>query len=312
MRGKLTMELFVKPGRVTGMRPGWYDLDAETGALSHRGDESADIGEAFPGEAAGLYTAGAFLLLVRSDPADEGALFAAGAIGQQLMIAAGLFDLGFCPVGQLRQDRLPETPGSAGPVVHCLVGGGVAAAARRQWIQIERPDAEAVFAARLLDHAREYLPTYMVPEAVALLDRLPLGANGKIDRSALANMGIKTTRSDGTYVAPNTETEKALAEIFAEVLECGRVGALDDFFALGGNSVKAVQVFRKIVTAFNSDVQISDIFQFSRVRLLAERVDSLSGDGGASPDKSDNRSAQQRAALARHGRLRRQRGEAGA
>ena len=309
----VAVQLFVKPGRVKGMRPGLYDVDVATGSLNPAAATGGDMAAAFPGDTAALYAAGAFVLLVRGDPNDEQALFAAGAIGQQLMLAAGLFDLGFCPIGQLRQDQLqsefPEREGR--PTIHSLVGGSVLDSARHRWIQIDRPNAESIFAGVVADHAREHLPTYMVPDSISLLDHLPLSANGKIDRAALSKAEVRSLRQEGGYVAPRTPAEQRLVEIFADVLECERVGVLDDFFALGGNSVRAVQAFRKIATALNSDLQISDIFQFSNVRQLAERIDSLSGSNETDTEGSGERSAQQRAAMARQrGRLRRQPGEA--
>ena len=292
--GDVSVQFFLKPGRISGMLPGLYDVDLARGTLTRSASDAADMSAAFMGDAAGLYAGSAIAVLVRATTAGDAALFAAGAIGQQLMLTAGLFDLGFCPIGHIRQDVVP---GEA-VVVHSFVGGGVAAAQRRAWIQVEKPDAEALLSAMVVDHVRELLPNYMIPDSISVLDELPLGANGKIDRAALAGMATGPIRNESGYIKPANSTEQQVADIFADILDCGRVGATDDFFGLGGNSVKAVQAFRKIATAMNAELLISDIFAYPRVRDLARRVESMNA---VTTDIADGsgRSARRRDALAR-------------
>ncbi|QIQ06010.1 non-ribosomal peptide synthetase [Streptomyces liangshanensis] len=94
-------------------------------------------------------------------------------------------------------------------------------------------------AARLRGHAAQHLPDYMVPAAVVLLDRLPQLANGKLHRAALPAPDF-TALSTGR--APATPQEKTLAAVFADVLGLEQVGADDDFFTLGGDSIVAMQL----------------------------------------------------------------------
>ncbi|MEU2182352.1 amino acid adenylation domain-containing protein, partial [Streptomyces thermolilacinus] len=88
------------------------------------------------------------------------------------------------------------------------------------------------------------LPAYMVPQAVVVLDALPLTVNGKIDRAALPEPS--PSQLVGEYVAPRDATEEAVAEVFAEILGVDRVGVHDDFFDLGGDSIRAVQALSRI------------------------------------------------------------------
>nr|BFE75851.1 hypothetical protein GCM10020092_091520 [Actinoplanes digitatis] len=94
------------------------------------------------------------------------------------------------------------------------------------------------------DELREWcadrLPEYMVPSAVVLLDAFPLTANGKVDRRALPAPVLAGAISR----APRTPAEAALCEVFATVLGLAAVGAEDDFFALGGDSIVAIGAVR--------------------------------------------------------------------
>ncbi|WP_063803464.1 non-ribosomal peptide synthetase [Streptomyces silvensis] len=82
------------------------------------------------------------------------------------------------------------------------------------------------------------LPAHLVPAAFVPLDRLPLSANGKLDRSALPEPQFAA----GVHRPPRTAEERLLAAAFAEVLGIGRIGVDDDFFTLGGDSIRAIQV----------------------------------------------------------------------
>lgn len=84
------------------------------------------------------------------------------------------------------------------------------------------------------------LPPYMIPAFFVRLDKMPLNANGKLDRSALAAPEAGSFKSE--YIAPETDMQKALCTAFANVLEIENVGVDDDFFALGGDSIQCVMV----------------------------------------------------------------------
>jgi amino acid adenylation domain-containing protein/non-ribosomal peptide synthase protein (TIGR01720 family) len=89
----------------------------------------------------------------------------------------------------------------------------------------------------------ETLPAYMVPAQVIVLERLPLSPNGKVERRALPEPD--QARAGVVYVAPRTEAERILAEVWSDVLRVPHVGVDDDFFALGGDSVVSLQVIAR-------------------------------------------------------------------
>ncbi len=119
-----------------------------------------------------------------------------------------------------------------------------------------------------------YLPAYMMPSAFVVLDELPLTHNGKIDRKALPAPDY-VAEHELQYIAPRTETEQKLAELWQEILDVARVGIDDDFFTLGGHSLKATQVTARIPDLFGVDVPLSALFEAPTVAGLAEEIETL-------------------------------------
>ncbi|TMB88156.1 MAG: amino acid adenylation domain-containing protein, partial [Chloroflexi bacterium] len=120
----------------------------------------------------------------------------------------------------------------------------------------------------LQQQLRQQLPEYMVPAVFVVLDTLPLSPNGKVDRRALpAPSGERPTLTH-TYLAPRSDVEGTLARIWAEVLRLDRVGIHDNFFALGGDSILALQVLAR---AQESGVQLTprQLFQHQTIADLA-------------------------------------------
>ncbi|MBD0378727.1 non-ribosomal peptide synthetase [Paenibacillus sedimenti] len=115
------------------------------------------------------------------------------------------------------------------------------------------------------------LPAYMIPSHFVKLDRIPLTANGKIDRKALPKPegGLD---SGTAYVAPRTELEAGLAQIWQDVLGCERVGVLDDFFALGGHSLKAMSLITAMHKAYEVEVPLKVLFENPIVEAIAAYI----------------------------------------
>jgi acyl carrier protein len=122
----------------------------------------------------------------------------------------------------------------------------------------------------LATHCRAHLPHYLVPSAFVLLDALPLTVQGKLDAKALPEPEI---REAPTLVPPRTPAETVVAQIWCEVLDLPRVGIHDDFFALGGHSLRAVSVASRLRTAFDCPFQVRDLFEHPTVERLAAEVE---------------------------------------
>ncbi|HEX7242090.1 MAG TPA: amino acid adenylation domain-containing protein, partial [Longimicrobiaceae bacterium] len=129
--------------------------------------------------------------------------------------------------------------------------------------------------AELRGWLKERLPEYMVPAALVVLERLPLTPNGKVDRRALP----EPEESAEDFVAPRTPAEEILAGIYAAVLGVERVGAEDDFFALGGHSLIATRVISRVREAFRVEVPLRALFEAPTVAGMAERVEAALGEG---------------------------------
>ncbi|HYR12217.1 MAG TPA: amino acid adenylation domain-containing protein, partial [Longimicrobium sp.] len=129
----------------------------------------------------------------------------------------------------------------------------------------------AVDAEALRAHLSERLPEYMVPAAYVRLDALPLTPNGKLDRKALpAPEGDAYASRE--YEAPASETEQALAEIWAEVLGVERIGRRDGFFELGGHSLLAIRVVSRVRQVLGMELQLAELFRSPVLADLARAI----------------------------------------
>ncbi|KAF6615481.1 MULTISPECIES: phosphopantetheine-binding protein, partial [Paenibacillus] len=120
----------------------------------------------------------------------------------------------------------------------------------------------------------EDLPNYMVPSYFIQLEQMPLTPNGKIDRKALpAPEG--SLQSGADYVEPRTALEQTLVSIWQGVLGTKSVGILDNFFDLGGDSIKAIQVSSRLLQA-GYKLDMKDLFQYPSISLLSGHVQKVS------------------------------------
>lgn len=135
-----------------------------------------------------------------------------------------------------------------------------------------------VGAALLKERLHAWLPDYMVPSYFIKLDAFPLTANGKVDRRRLPDIDAAESTT-GEYVEASDDRERRMAEIWKEILKRERVGAADNFFEIGGDSILAMQVVAKANQA-GIFITVRDVFQYQTVRDIvahAAQEASLAG-----------------------------------
>ena len=125
--------------------------------------------------------------------------------------------------------------------------------------------------AELVGYLRSKLPEYLVPSDIAVLDSLPLNANGKIDTRALSATGTSRVEEDRTRAL--TETERGLIEIWRDLLKSNEIGLDDDFFRLGGHSLLGMRLFSRLQKRFEVSLPLGVLFRAPTVRQLAALID---------------------------------------
>ena len=128
-------------------------------------------------------------------------------------------------------------------------------------------------------HARSILPEYMVPTTYQRLDSFPMTPNGKVDRKNLPAPVQRRADLDSAYVAPRNDRERLVTEVFADILELDEVGAEDDFFALGGDSLDAVACGLRVEQALGVDeIPIRLLYAHPTAASLLPALDGLADD----------------------------------
>lgn len=140
-----------------------------------------------------------------------------------------------------------------------------------------QPGTEVPSATQIRTFLQERLPDYFIPSLYVPLEALPLSPNGKLDRRQLPSPTLFMT-TDSSYVVPQTDKEKIVARIWQEVLNIERVGLDDNFFEIGGHSLLLVQLQNKLEEEFAYPLSLTDLFQFTTVKALADYLNYVSGE----------------------------------
>ena len=141
------------------------------------------------------------------------------------------------------------------------------------------------------------LPGYMVPEVFVRLPELPLNRSGKIDRSRLPEPPSSRPELSGSYTAPDSAAERRVARVWQQVLTLDRVGVHDNFFDLGGNSVRLLAVLAALQEHPEyTDLTLIDLFRHPTVAAVAAHLDRAA-EQGAPHEEAARRGSDRRAAL---------------
>jgi amino acid adenylation domain-containing protein len=177
---------------------------------------------------------------------------------------------------------------------HPAVGEAVvlAGASRRgdtrlvAYLTLRHPPAPTVTALR--DFLVDRVPSYMIPAAFVVLDALPQTPTGKLDRRALPPPGRVRPALDAPYVAPATEVERAIAGIWADVLEVDEVGVHDRFLDLGGDSLLAGRVLSRLAALIGMDLPRRALLGAATAAEMAQVTLDHMLEGGGEPSAAED------------------------
>jgi acyl carrier protein len=122
----------------------------------------------------------------------------------------------------------------------------------------------------LREHVRSALPEYMVPGAVVVLERMPVTANGKLDRAVLPE--LEEGQEDKVLIGPRTAEEELLLDMWQQLLGVERISIDDDFFELGGHSLLATQVVARIRQVFQVELELQVLFAEPTIAGLSDAI----------------------------------------
>jgi natural product biosynthesis luciferase-like monooxygenase protein len=199
----------------------------------------------------------------------------------------------------------------AGPLAPVAPADGAPRALARPWESYARgPERRASGGGELVSDLRarlkQTLPPYMIPSAFVVLDALPLTANGKVNRKALPAPDRDRHEAAAAYVAPASELERIITEVWQALLGLGQVSTQDNLFDLGANSLLMVQANGRLKTALGRDLSLVEMFRFPSIATLAAHLAAAgTGDGAKADgrseaaDRGQDRGQQRRDALLR-------------
>jgi amino acid adenylation domain-containing protein len=202
----------------------------------------------------------------------DGAIEYLGRLDHQVKLRGFRIELGEIETALTRQPGVRE----ATVIVHEDRSGEKALTA-----YLVAANGAAPSAAELRRALRASLPDYMVPADFVVLPALPLSPNGKVDRRALPAPVQDRVDAGVRFVAPESATEQLLATVWREALGRERVGVEDNFFDLGGHSLKLGQVHARLQTRFARVPALLELFQYPTIRGLAARLDQGENDEAA-------------------------------
>jgi len=285
--------LHVKDGRVEGLSGGCYYYHPEQHSLVRIGaGDGLTAAQYGVGENPLIFDQAAFSLFfigernaitpVYGETVGEQFLYIeAGYMGQLLMETSPEHLVGLCPIGYL-DDAIAGMLqlDSSQVIVHSMIGGSITQQQVDHWSggKPARPADEAkADGDTLRERLRQHLPDYMIPAAFVHLDRLPLTANGKVDRRKLSEVG-EIERPAKTVIPPKNVIERALLDIWQNALGVADISVTDNFFELGGDSVLIVRMHKQLKAEFGERVSVVDLFKYPKITALADYL-------GKAPDQ---------------------------
>ncbi|WP_438496405.1 amino acid adenylation domain-containing protein, partial [Paenibacillus sp. IHBB 3054] len=138
--------------------------------------------------------------------------------------------------------------------------------------------------AQIHAHLSGYLPDYMIPSYFVEMDRIPLNNNGKVDRTLLPVPDV-AMQDQEENLPPATEMESDILKVWQEVLHKDDIGVTDNFFHVGGNSLRLVDIYAKLERKYPGVLVVADLFGNPNVRQLAQYIETVHAQKQAPPWK---------------------------
>jgi amino acid adenylation domain-containing protein/thioester reductase-like protein len=183
----------------------------------------------------------------------------------------GTYDIAFAAAGRATTEIVfPDVPAPGVPLERFSNHPARVAAMRRLRREL---------GPRLRRSLAASVPGHLVPGTITVVDALPRAPNGKLDLAALERREVERRESPVTFVAPQTETEIALAALWAEVLGVERVGANDNFFDLGGHSLLIARLLHRVQQRLGALIPLRRFFEAPTLRGFAALVDGVLREG---------------------------------
>ncbi len=289
--------LCIKPGAVAGIPPGSYYYHPVEHRLTLVSDDVPDDSAHLEHNRCLAGSSGFLIVLAAHLPAIQPVygelsrdycLLEAGYMGQLLMMHAGSFGIGLCPIGDLDRGRLASALrlGPQDEVLHSLIGGIPSREQSTAPCAGAPPEYETC-RREILELLRQSLPQELIPRSIVFLDRFPLSPNGKVNLDALAKLSECADLATPP-VAPATDRERELAAMLSDVLRTGPVCVERKFLEQGCNSLQLVQFMVRLQRTSGYAVTIADLFAHPSVRALAS---FLAGESSAGPGEDAIRRA---------------------
>jgi acyl carrier protein len=157
------------------------------------------------------------------------------------------------------------------------------------------PANSTVTPEQLRDFIASQLPRHMIPAFFVALPFLPLSQQGKIDRAALIELDATSKSESAEQSIPESELERTLIQLWQRILKVPEVGLDQNFFDLGGDSLLLVAVHSNLQKALQIQVPITDLFEFSTIRKLAQRLSRPKSASAVAVDAQENGQRQREA-----------------
>jgi amino acid adenylation domain-containing protein len=158
-----------------------------------------------------------------------------------------------------------------------VVVAGEDAQGEKRLVAYVVPQASSVTVSELRDFLAQEMPNYMIPATFVGLDAIPVGAAGKVNRSALPAPNDENLLRDEAFVGARTPTEQRLATILVSLLGLNSMSVNDNFFYLGGDSLFGIQVIARLCETFHVELPLLSLFDYPTVAELAAEVERLVG-----------------------------------